>query len=87
MLKAGDFIQCHDVDEMVQYSTDLENMGIWTDFASGKRLIIVGPWLDPEVELPAEDGVFRFALVNGKAKDGATCEEAPAVVEYWQEGE
>ena len=85
MLKAGDFIQCHDVDEMIQYGTDLERMGIQTDFASDKRLIITGPWLDPEVELPAEDGVFHFALVNGKAKDGATCEEAPAVVEYWDD--
>lgn len=81
MLKAGDFIQCHDVDEMAQYSTDLEKMGIQTDL----RLIIAGPWLDPEVELPAEDGVFYFALVNGKAKDGATCEEEPAVVEYWKD--
>lgn len=85
MLKAGDFVKCHDVDEMTQYSMDLENMGIITDFASDKRIIITGPWLDPEVELPAEDGVFHFALVNGKAKNGATCEEAPAVVEYWDD--
>lgn len=85
MLKAGDLIQCHDVDEMAQCRMDLENMGIITDFASGNRIIIAGPWLDPEVELPAEDGVFHFVLVNGKAKDGATCEEAPAVVEYWKD--
>ena len=85
MLKAGDYIQCADAEEMAQYSTDLENMGIITDFASDKRIIITGPWLDPEVELPAEDGFFHFALVNGKAKNGATCEEAPAVVEYWKD--
>ena len=85
MLKAGDFIQCADDEDMVQYITDLARMGIQADFASGNRIIITGPWLDPEVEVPAEDGVFHFALVNGKAKDGATCEEAPAVVEYWDD--
>lgn len=84
MLKAGDFIKCKK-SEMVQISQELDAMGIITDFASDKRIIITGPWLDPEVELPAEDGVFHFALVNGKAKDGATCEEAPAVVEYWKD--
>lgn len=87
MLKAGDFIQCADAEEMAQYMTDLERMGIQADFdfSHGERIKIFGPWLDPEVELPAEDGVFHFALVNGKTKYGATCEEAPAVVEYWKD--
>lgn len=87
MLKAGDFIQCHDADEMVQISRELDAMDIMNDFAFEPQegIQIMGPWLDPEVELPAEDGVFHFALVNGKAKDGATCEEAPAVVEYWKD--
>ena len=86
MLKAGDFVQCKE-SEMVQYSLDLNEMGVYNDFVFEPvpGIQIMGPWLDPEVELPAEDGVFHFALVNGRAKNGATCEETPAVVEYWKD--
>lgn len=86
MLKAGDFIKCKK-SEMVQISQELDAMGIINDFAFEPvpGIQIMGPWLDPEVELPAEDGVFHFALVNGKEKNGATCEEAPAIVEYWHD--
>lgn len=86
MLKAGDFVQCKK-SEMLQYSLDLDEMGVYNDFVFEPVPVIqiMGPWLDPEVELPAEDGVFHFALVNGRAKNGATCEETPAVVEYWKD--
>ena len=86
MLKAGDFIKCKR-SEMVQISQELDAMGIMNDFVFEPQagIQIMGPWLDPEVELPAEDGVFHFALVNGRAKNGATCEEAPAIVEYWHD--
>ena len=86
MLKAGDFVKCKK-SEMVQISQELDAMGIINDFAFEPvpGIQIMGPWLDPEVELPAEDGFFHFALVSGRAKNGATCEETPAVVEYWKD--
>ena len=67
MLKAGDFVQCKK-SEMLQYSLDLDEMGVYNDFVFEPVPVIqiMGPWLDPEVELPAEDGVFHFALVNGR---------------------
>lgn len=86
MLKAGDFVQCKK-SEMVQISQELDAMGIMNDFVFEPvpGIQIMGPWLNPEIELPAEDGVFQFALVNGRAKNGVTCEEALAIVEYWHD--
>ena len=48
MLKAGDYIQCADAEEMAQYMTDLERMGIQADFdfSHGERIKIFGPgWI------------------------------------------
>ena len=71
MLKAGDFIQCKK-SEMVQYSLDLNEMGIYNDFVFEPvpGIQIMGPWLDPEVEPPREGWhlPFRAGQRQGKKR-------------------